>query len=39
VFNLKSTAAVVACRGTGEASCVVMIPLSAARVAELEAAG
>ena len=39
MFNLKATAAVVACRGTGESSCVVMIPLSAARVAEVEAAG
>jgi hypothetical protein len=36
IFNLKSTAAVVACRGTGEATCVVMIPL---RAAEVEAAG
>ena len=39
MFDLKTTAAVVACRGTGESSCVVMIPLSAARVAEVEAAG
>jgi bacteriochlorophyll 4-vinyl reductase len=39
IFNLKSTAAVVACRGTGESSCVVTIPLSAARIAEVEAAG
>jgi predicted hydrocarbon binding protein len=39
MFNLKSTAAVIACRGTGESSCIVMIPLSAPRVAEVEAAG
>jgi bacteriochlorophyll 4-vinyl reductase len=39
MFNLKATAAVTACRGTGESSCVVMIPLSAARIAEVEAAG
>jgi bacteriochlorophyll 4-vinyl reductase len=39
IFNLKSTAAVVACRGTGESSCVVTIPLSAARIAEVEATG
>jgi bacteriochlorophyll 4-vinyl reductase len=39
MFNLKFTAAVVGCRGTGEPSCVVMIPLSAPRVAEVEAAG
>jgi bacteriochlorophyll 4-vinyl reductase len=36
MFNLPSTAAVVACRGTGEASCVVMIPLSARPVAQEE---
>lgn len=28
LFDLESTAAVVGCRGTGEASCVLMIPLS-----------
>jgi hypothetical protein len=28
LFNLEYTAAVVECRGTGEASCVVSIPLS-----------
>jgi len=39
MFNLKGTAAVVACRGTVESSCVVAIPLSAARVPEVEAAG
>jgi bacteriochlorophyll 4-vinyl reductase len=39
MFDLKATAAVVACRGTGESSCVVMILLSAARIAEVEAAG
>src|SRR5690348_9610785 len=39
IFNLKATAAVIACRGTGESSCVVMIPLRAARIAEVEAAG
>src|SRR5436189_293718 len=39
MFNLKATAAVTACRGTGESSCVVMIPLSAARIAEVEAGG
>lgn len=31
LFNLKYTAAVVECRGTGEPSCVLMIPLSSAR--------
>jgi bacteriochlorophyll 4-vinyl reductase len=39
MFNLRSTAAVVACRGTGESSCVVMIPLSAPHPAELEVVG
>jgi hypothetical protein len=31
LFNLTCTAAVVECRGTGEASCVLMIPLSTPR--------
>jgi hypothetical protein len=31
LFNLRCTAAVVGCRGTGEATCVLMIPLSNGR--------
>jgi bacteriochlorophyll 4-vinyl reductase len=37
LFNLPSTAAIVACRGTGETSCVVAIPLSRLRMAEKDA--
>lgn len=38
LFNVQSRAAVVACRGAGEPTCVVMIPLSGAPVADQEAA-